>query len=274
MVFKGLALRSLNKLSEADEVYRGIIRDRPNYWPAYNELALNLYRQAKYPEAAEAFDSAANVAPNVAMPLANLGAMYVAMGKHDEAIEASKRSLERAKNEEAYRNLGDIAFGDKQYKDALAYYQQSAEIDPKSHKVWRDIGDCYTVLGNEAKMRESYQKAAKFLGDSLTANPRVGSRWMTQAFYDAKAGNSAMAIKDMENAEKNGASDVHSKFMKVQALAVLGRKQEALPLLLECIKGGITESDVDLAIDLKDLRRDPRYLAAVAKTSGKQPAAT
>jgi tetratricopeptide (TPR) repeat protein len=85
MVYKGLALRYLNKLA--------------NYWPAYNELALNLWRQAKYAEAAEAFDSAANVAPNVAMPLANLGAMYVAMGKHDEAIEASMRSLQRANNE-------------------------------------------------------------------------------------------------------------------------------------------------------------------------------
>jgi serine/threonine protein kinase/tetratricopeptide (TPR) repeat protein len=273
MVYKGLALRYLNKLAEEAEVYRGIIRDRPNYWPAYNELALNLWRQAKYAEAAEAFDSAANVAPNVAMPLANLGAMYVAMGKHDEAIEASMRSLQRAKNEEAYRNMGDIAFGDKQYKDALAYYEQSAAIDPKSHKVWRDIGDCYTVLGDEAKVRESYQKAAKFLGDALAANPRSGLRWMTLAFYHAKAGDAAMAAKDMVNAEKYGATDARSKFMRVQALAVLGRKQEALPLLLECIKQGITQSDVDLAIDLRDLRKDPRYLAAV-KTPGKQSAAT
>jgi tetratricopeptide (TPR) repeat protein len=169
--------------------------------------------------------------------------------------------------------MGDIAFGDKQYKDALAYYEQSAAIDPKSHKVWRDIGDCYTVLGDEAKVRESYQKAAKFLGDALAANPRSGLRWMTLAFYHAKAGDAAMAAKDMVNAEKYGATDARSKFMRVQALAVLGRKQEALPLLLECIKQGITQSDVDLAIDLRDLRKDPRYLAAV-KTPGKQSAAT
>jgi hypothetical protein len=78
----------------------------------------------------------------------------------------------------------------------------------------------------------------------------------------------------MENAEKYGASDVRSKFMKVQALAVLGRNQEALPLLLECVKQGITPVDVDLALDLKDLKRDPKYLAVVPKTPGKQSAAT
>jgi serine/threonine protein kinase/Tfp pilus assembly protein PilF len=274
MLYKGYAFRFLNRLPDSDEVYKAIIHERPNYWPAYNELAFNLWRQAKYTEAVDAFDSAANVAPNAAMPLANLGAMYVAMGKRDEAIEASKRSLARGKNEEAYRNLGDLAFGDKQYKDALAYYQQSAELEPKSHKVWRDIGDCYTVLGNEAKVRESYQKAAKFLGDFMGTNPRNGPGWMTLAFYDAKAGDATAAVKDMENAEKYGASDVRSKFMKVQALAVLGRNQEALPLLLECVKQGITPVDVDFALDLKDLKRDPRYLAVVAKTPGKQSAAT
>jgi len=78
----------------------------------------------------------------------------------------------------------------------------------------------------------------------------------------------------MENAEKYGASDVHSKFMKVQALAVLGRKQEALPLLLECMKQGITPVDVYLALDLKDLRKDPRYVAVITQTPGNQSAAT
>jgi serine/threonine protein kinase/Tfp pilus assembly protein PilF len=274
MIYKGSAFRYLNRLPDSDEVYKAILRERPNFWPAYNELALNLWRQAKYPDAVEAFDSAANVAPNAALPLANLGAMYVAIGKHDEAIEASKRSLERGKNEEAYRNLGDVAFGDKQYKEALGYYQQSAELDPKSHKVWRDIGDCYTVMGNEAKVKESYQKASKFLGETLATNPRNGTGWMTLAFYDAKAGDTAAAAKDMENAEKYGASDVHSRFMKVQALALMGKKQEALTLLLDCVKHGLSPVEVDMALDLRELRKDPRYLSVVGMNTANQSSAT
>jgi hypothetical protein len=97
---------------------------------------------------------------------------------------------------------------------------------------------------------------------------------MTLAFYHAKVGDSASAEKDIENAEKFGASDVKSKFMKVQALALLGRKQEALTLLLECLKQGLSPVEVDLALDLKDLRKDPKYLSAVAKTSENQSAAT
>ena len=38
-------LRDLDRRSEEEKVYRSIIADRPNYWPAYNLLGQNLYRQ-------------------------------------------------------------------------------------------------------------------------------------------------------------------------------------------------------------------------------------
>jgi hypothetical protein len=97
---------------------------------------------------------------------------------------------------------------------------------------------------------------------------------MTLAFYHAKIGDSAAATKDIENAEKFGAGDVKSQFMKVQALALIGKKQDALTLLLECVKKGLSPVEVDLAIDLKDLRKDPRYLSLVSKTPSNPPAAT
>jgi tetratricopeptide (TPR) repeat protein len=274
MLSKGYALRFLNRWPEAEQVYREILKQRPNYWPAYNELAWVLSRQVKYQQAADAFDAAAMAAPNVAMPLANLGAMYLAIGKRDEAIDASKRSIGRSPNPVAFRNLGDVAFTDKEYKVALEYFEQAAALEPKSDKNYRDIGDCYVMLGDSAKVRENYQKAAKLLSDTLQVNPRIGTAWMTLAFYHAKIGDSAAATKDIENAEKFGAGDVKSQFMKVQALALIGKKQDALTLLLECVKKGLSPVEVDLAIDLKDLRKDPRYLSLVSKTPSNPPAAT
>ena len=267
LLYKAQALRFLNRWPEAEQVYRAIIKDRPNFWYAYNELAYSLSRQAKYQQAADAFDTAAAAAPNVALPLANLGTMYVAMGKHDEAIDASKRSIARGPNPTALRNLGDLAFADKDYKGALAYFEDAAKLDPKSHFVWRDIGDCYAMTGNTAAVRENYVKAAKLLGETLQTNPRNGPAWMTLAFYHAKIGDAPAAVADMANADKYGASDVKSRFMKVQALALLGKKEEALNLLVECMKQGLGQAEVDLALDLKEIRRDPRYLSAIAKNT-------
>jgi serine/threonine protein kinase/Tfp pilus assembly protein PilF len=275
MLRRAHALRDLNRWPEAEQTYRDILKERPNYWPANNELGWILFRQAKYQQAADAFDAAAMAAPNVALPLANLGSMYLELRKHDEAIDASQRSIKRSPNETAYRNLGDIAFSDGNYKNALANYQQAAILDPKYHNVWRDIGDCYAMLGQPALVRENYAKAAHLLSEELQDNPRSGPTWMTLAFYHAKIGDAASAATDIENAERRGAGDVESQFMKVQALALLGKKEDATKLLLACMDRGLSTVDVDFALDLKDIRKDPRYLSRIAKnhsTSG--PAAS
>jgi Tfp pilus assembly protein PilF len=265
MLHRAHALRDLNRWPEAEQTYREILKERPNYWPANNDLGWILFRQAKYQQAADAFDAAAMAAPNVAMPLANLGSMYVSIGKHDEAIDASERSIKRSPNETAYRNLGDMAFSDGNYKNALTNYQQAAVLDPKYHNVWRDIGDCYAMLGQPALVRENYAKAANLLSEELRDNPRSGPTWMTLAFYHAKIGDAASAATDMENAERRGANDVESQFMKAQALALLGKKEDATKLLLACMDRGLSTVEVDFALDLKDIRRDPRYLSRVAK---------
>jgi tetratricopeptide (TPR) repeat protein len=274
LLFKAQAFIFLNRWADAEQVYRDIIKERPNYWPAYNNIGWMLSRQAKYQQAAEAFDAAAMSAPNVALPLANLGQMYMDIGKHDEAIDASNRSIARSPTPGAFLNLGDMAFIDKNYRAALGYYENAAILEPKAHLVWRDIGDCHAMLGQAVLMREDYAKAAKLLSADLKDNPRSGPHWMTLSFYHAKIGDSAAALADITNAEGRGAGDVRSKFMKVQTLAVLGRKKEALDLLVECMKKGLSPVEVDLALDLKEIRGDPRYLSLVQKSSSNRPAAS
>jgi eukaryotic-like serine/threonine-protein kinase len=264
LLYRARALRDLNRWPESEQTYREMLKERPNYWPAYNDLGWILFHQAKYQEAADAFDAAAMAAPNVAMPLANLGSMYLELGKHDEAIDASKRSIERSPNETAYRNLGDLAFSDGNYKAALANYQQAAALDPKYHTIWRDIGDCYMMLNQPVLVRENYAKAARLLANDLHDNPRNGPLWMTLAFYHAKVGDAASAEQDIKNAESRGANDVESQFMKVQALALLGKKEEATELLLTCMDRGLAPIEVNLALDLKDISKDPRYLSRIA----------
>jgi hypothetical protein len=49
--------------------------------------------------------------------------------------------------------------------------------------------------------------------------------------------------------------------MIVQALDVLGRRKEALDLLLWCMDKGLSPAEVDLAVDLKNLRGTEAYRA-------------
>jgi serine/threonine protein kinase/tetratricopeptide (TPR) repeat protein len=257
------AFRDLGRFKEAEQAFRDLIKVRPNYWPAYDALGWVLWRQAKYQEAANAYDAAANAASNVALPLANLGALYQELGKHDEAIAALNASLKRSPNEEAFLGLGDIAFIDGKFTAALDYYQRAAGQNPKNDVIWRNIADCYAVLGQPTLVQKNYAKAAQILSDHLTMNPSDGASWATLAFYHAKIHDTAHAEADMGKAQ--GASDVESQFMIVQALALLGRKEEAMQLLLKCMDRGLAPIEVDAALDLGGLRKDPRYISRVPK---------
>jgi len=259
LLYKARVLRDLDRWTEEEAVYREIVSKRPNYWPGYNELGLVLVRQGKYGEASEVFETAAAAAPRVALPLTNLGMTYLQMGRRKDAIDACLRSLRRAPNAFALLNLGDLSFEDKDYAKALDYYTKASDLEPNNHLCWRNIADCHAMLGNARLVLDNYQKAAAVLSARLETNPTRGAAWMTLAFYHAKLRDRQKAEADLKQAQVRGATDLESQFTKAQALVLLGRGKEALSIVISCIDKGLSPAEVDLALDLKDIRSDPAY---------------
>ncbi len=263
---QALVFRELGRYQEEEDLHRRIIRERPNYWPAHNELGWALYRRGKHDLAASAFGEAAAVAPRVALPLANQATMLLLAGREKEAETTFLASVKRAPNETALGNLGTILFKKGDYGKAREYYEQALAIRPSNHRNWRNLADCYAMLGDRAREAESYAKAASVLSAGLKINPRPAGNWMVLAFYYAKSGRRADADASLKQADALGGGDARAQFLKVQALAVLGRRDDALVLLLKCLDQGITPLDVELALDLKELRTDPRYRRRIART--------
>ena len=259
------AYQDLGRAKEAEDSYRAILLERPNNYPAYNDLGWLLYQQGKSQEAAEAFQNAAAVAPNQALPKNNLGSMYLLLKQRREAIAAFEDSLRRSPNEDAYLNLGNIYFQDADYTKALAYYNKARDLRPKEDLPWRNIADCYAMLGDTKRVLPNYEQAARLLGEQLIANPNDGTGWMTMAFYQAKLSRRSAALESLRRAGDLKTMDVESQFVKAQALELLGRKDEALRLVLSCLDRGLSTVEVELALDLKQLRSDPRYREHVAK---------
>ena len=265
LLYKAAAFQDLGKRIEEQQVYQEILRERPNYWPAYNELGLALWRAGNRQAAADKFAEGSAVAPRVALLLTNRGSMYLLLKRPKEAADAFRQSLDRGPSEAAYRGLGDIAFEAGDFRGALDFYGKARDLRPTYHLLWRDIGDCYAMLNDAARVQESYAKAAELLSESLRTNPRRAALWMTLAFYNAKLGRRAAAEEAIRNSEERGAPDLKSKFEKAEALALLGRREEALRLVLDCMDNGLSPVDVDLAVDLKEIRADPRYKNYVAR---------
>jgi tetratricopeptide (TPR) repeat protein len=259
LVYKALAFRNLGRCVEEEAVYREMIKSRPNYWPAYNELGEMRHRYGADEKAAEAFSEASEATPLAATPLTNLGAIDMLLNRDQEAEEAFTKSLQRAQTNLALLQLGTLAFKRKDYRKALDFYGKARDLRPRSDITWRNIGDCYSMLGDSAKVAESYGRAADLLADSIKRNPTRGSAWMTLAFYQAKLGRREEAEKALEEAEKRGSEDVQSQFKKAQVMELLGRNEEALRLVLDCMDKGLARVEVDLALDLAAVRATPQF---------------
>jgi tetratricopeptide (TPR) repeat protein/tRNA A-37 threonylcarbamoyl transferase component Bud32 len=267
LLYQAQALEDKEKLDEAVMVYRTIIKDRPNYWPAYNNMGEVLERQAKYEEAAKAFAAAAVAAPKVSLPMANLADTYLQLGKREEARVALTESLKRGASADGYLALGDLDFQDRKYDSARRDYEQAAALEPTYHLIFRNIGDCYAMTGDAGKVRENYDKAARLLATKLAGDPQNGYDWATLAFYRAKLNDKQGTEAALKEVDKRKAIDVETRFMVTQALAVLGNREEALKMLLWCIDKGLSTVEVDLALDLGELRKDPRYVARIKRRS-------
>jgi len=262
---KARAYRAIDRPRDEEQVYREIIKNRPNFWPAYLELGLNLRRQGRNRESMDIFSQGVALAPGVVRLLNNLGALQMTLGLNKEAEETYRHSLEVSPTDTAYINVGTLRFNAKDYRKAIDDYQKAATINPKNEGAWRNLGDCYFILGDMANMVDSFAKAVTIVSDILKVNPKRGATWMNLAFYEAKLHHRKEAEDALRNAEINGASDLPSQFKKVQVLALLGRKDDAVTLLSECVKHGLATTEVDLALDLQEVRRDPRYLRTIAE---------
>jgi len=263
LMYQAKAFADLGREADEEACYRRILAERPNFWLAYNELGAFYHRHGKDEEAAVEFEKASAVAPQVVMPLINAGSMYYLLKRRPEAAEAFEKSLRASPNELAYINLGNLAFEDKNYPKALGFYEKAKDLNPRDHQIFRDIGDCYDALGRPSLVQANYARAADLLEREVKMNPRPGRQWMRLAFYDAKAGRRGKAEADIRAGDERGAPEIPAQLFKAQAEAVLGRSEEALRLVLECLSHGVSTVDVDLALDLKVVRMDPRYKSAV-----------
>ena len=83
---------------KAIEMYREVVQIYRDLYPAWNNLGTLLMEQDRYLEAAEAFNTAAGMAPRDPRPVYNIGLLYDRSGYLDDARDFYGRALGRDEN--------------------------------------------------------------------------------------------------------------------------------------------------------------------------------
>lgn len=154
----GRYLIAEKNFKKAEEAFHKAAQLEPNNASALTDLG-NLYLQGlKHPDqAAKAFASAIRLAPDNAIAHFGLGTSYSLLGKPDDAFTELNTAIQLdPKNLLAYLAMGNLHVEQKAYEKALAAYNAALKIEPRFADAALAKSDILVLEGHLDEAKQSY----------------------------------------------------------------------------------------------------------------------
>ena len=125
------------------------------------------------------FEKAVEADNSYAEAWAQSGFCNEKLGKHAEALEASRKAVNLRPSAESYFNIGLANFYLKQYREAADAYRAAIKLDPyNSADAYYALGLVYRDWGKADDEIQAYKQAIKLRPDYTVAYERLGSRYL------------------------------------------------------------------------------------------------
>ena len=130
------------------------------------------------------FEKAVESDSNYAEAWAQAGFCREKLGRHSEAIEASRKAVALRPSAESYFNIGLANYYLKQYREAADSYRQSIRLDPyNGADAWYALGLVYRDWGKADDEIQAYKQAIRLKPDYISAHERLGSVYLRTKKY-------------------------------------------------------------------------------------------
>jgi len=106
------------------------------------------------------------------------------LGRHAEAVEASKKAVAIRPSAESYFNIGLALYYQKQYRESEAAYRQAIKLDPyNAADAYYALGLTYRDSGQFEDEIQAYKHALRLKPDYVSAYDRLGQRYLQMKRY-------------------------------------------------------------------------------------------
>jgi tetratricopeptide (TPR) repeat protein len=130
------------------------------------------------------FEKAVESDSNYAEAWAQTGFCREKLGRHGEAIEASKKAVILRPSAESFFNIGLASYYLKNYREAAENYRQAIRLDPyNAADAHYALGLVYRDWGRPEEEIQAYKQAIKLRPDYVSAYERLGSRYLRSKKY-------------------------------------------------------------------------------------------
>jgi signal transduction histidine kinase len=164
---RAVKLRKSEQLEGAKECLQHIIKERPRYIPALNEMGKILSREGDYNKATHFFRRILNLKPGDPYALTELGVIYCKQDNIRRAISFFNQALEKEPDfAYAMSELGFIFYKQGNYRKAIELFLKSLKIEPDNVRVLSHLGLTYNQQGDITKANSCFRQLAERLKDS------------------------------------------------------------------------------------------------------------
>jgi tetratricopeptide (TPR) repeat protein len=130
------------------------------------------------------FEKAVESDSNYAEAWAQTGFCREKLGRHAEAIDASKKAVSLRPSAESYFNIGLASYYLKNYRESAENYRQAIRLDPyNAADAHYALGLVYRDWGRPEDEIQAYKQAIKLKPDYVSAYERLGSRYLRSKKY-------------------------------------------------------------------------------------------
>jgi len=131
-----------------------------NFSPALNTLAVIYRHKGDEKRAEQVYRYALKFDPDDMTTLFNLAVILGNQGRLEEWAQIHKKlELARIRNPYYYYDMGEQAYDEHQYREALAWYQRAVDKADYRHEFFFGLSRTYWALGDEKRAKQNMEKA-------------------------------------------------------------------------------------------------------------------
>jgi len=130
------------------------------------------------------FEKAVDSDSNYAEAWAQAGFCNEKLGRHADAIEASKKAVLLRPSAESFFNIGLASYYLKQFRESADAYRQAIKLDPyNAADAYYALGLTYRDWAHPDEEIQAYKQAIRLKPDFVSAYERLGARYLRSKKY-------------------------------------------------------------------------------------------
>uniref|UniRef100_Q01XI6 Tetratricopeptide TPR_2 repeat protein n=1 Tax=Solibacter usitatus (strain Ellin6076) TaxID=234267 RepID=Q01XI6_SOLUE len=239
-LMRAMGLMSADRLPEAKQELRLLLRDYPRFSEAQLQTGLLAIREKNFGEAEAIFRGLSAGGTRDGAAAEGLAGAYVAQGHYDKALQVLQNEVEKNPDNLGLANaLALTALEAKRYDLAITRWQMIVAARPKSLLPYVSLATSYRLSGNAAAARATLQRAQAI--DS--SEPREKGALAAELFANGMAVESRETLRRMLGPQSSAGELNNLAFLIVETGGDFKEAQQLIERALAQVPGDVHALD-------------------------------